>query len=190
MMIVWTRIKIMEGEAKRCYSIFVTIQSFKNFCWFNIPDYDWSVITSRKESISLSFMWMNLKCIYPSSMSLIHLGKSRLNIKRPNNRITSSHKNKLFSNLNALYRFFRSNKALHYFIIFQIHSSYHFIPRTSKQHIVLDWNLGSSNWISEFENLSVDKCVQVPKTYGAIVRGCYQGFFSFCEHAINSVGVA
>jgi len=148
-MIKRTCIKIVEGKTNGCYSVFMTKKSFKNFSCFNVPNYNWSIVTSRKESL-----FMNLKCIDPSSMSLIHLWLSSFNIKWSNNRVTSSHKNKLFCNFQTLYRLFGSNKALNYFIIFQIHSPYHFIPWTGKQHSVLFWYLSCCDRISKFENLN------------------------------------
>ena len=163
----------------------MTEKSFKNFSCFDVPDYNLFIVTSWKESI-----FMNLKGVHPSSMSLIHFRLSSFNIKGSNNRITSSHKNKLFCNFHTLYGFFGTNKALYYFIIFQIHCPNHFIPWTSKQHIVLHWYLSTNNWVSKFKNLSTNLLLKVPKSYGAIISGCYQCIFSFSQHTIYSVGVS
>lgn len=127
-MIERTCVKIVEGKTNGCNSIFMTCKRFKNFTWFDVPDDNFLIVTSWIESI-----FMNFKTKNPSSMSLVHLCLSSFNIVWSNDWITTSHKNKLFCNFHTFDRFFRSNKAFYYFIIFHIHGSNHFIPWSSKQ---------------------------------------------------------
>lgn len=136
-MIKTTRVEIVKGKSNRSNTILVTRELLQQFSFFNIPYNNASVITTREHPIAVFLTTMYLNGIDPAFMPLEHFSFTSLKIERPYDWVAASHKNVLLIKLHALDGFFGGNETFNDLILFKVHASDHFIPRSRKQHVIL-----------------------------------------------------